>query len=374
VTWDLFRNRLVVFGGCDSAGAQLGDTWEWDPGTSTWADVSPTGTSPSAREFCALAFDLANGRVLLHAGLDATGAHLNDTWHFDGAAWTQLAPATQPPVRRQHVMVERPEFQDVIMCGGQEAGGAGMRSDTWRWDGFDWTQIVTTNTPRGKVAIDAAYDQIRQRIVIASGNPGPTGNISEFDSLTNDWVIRPLDPGIYKVSRYFMAYVPALGKTYKVSGQALNASRPPQYTYEYQSDYIASFSTQGTACPGSAGTPTLSCDGLPWLGETFEVVVSPTGTAPVLMLLSLSDTSWSGIPLPLGLGFLGAHGCSLYVGLEFSYSLTSAGGEARWSVPVPAIAYAAGASFHNQAMVYDTGANNLGWTFTDYGTATIAMK
>ena len=234
ITWDWGRNKLVVFGGKDAANLDLADVWEWDPTTNTWTDATPVSGSPSARRFTALAYDWANAQVVMFGGLEnPTNTHLNDTWHWNGTFWTQLAPVGPiPQVRRQHMLVDRADFADVIMFGGQEAGGAGMLGDTWQWNGINWSQIATTVSPAGKVAIDAAYDLQRQRIVVASGNPGPTGSNSEFDSLTNDWIILPLDPGIYKCTRYFMGYLSTTGKVYKVSGQALNPAAPADKTYE----------------------------------------------------------------------------------------------------------------------------------------------
>ena len=371
ITWDMALNRLVVFGGEDAAGSALGDTWHWDPITNLWSDVTPTGTSPSARKFCALAWDAVNTRVLLFGGLQGTSTHLNDTWVFDGVSWMELAPAGPlPPVRRQHVLVERPDFADVIMCGGQEAGGAGMLGDTWRWDGASWTQIATTVSPAGKVAIDAAYDQSRQRIVIAGGNPGPTGSISEFDSVTNDWVIRPLDPGIYKVTRYFMAYVPSMGKTFKVSGQALNATTPPDLTYEFQSDFVATYTMSGTACAGVAGVPTLVAT-TPWLDRTFSVTVANVAaTEAVTMLSGVDTTSWMGVPLPWDLSAAGYPGCTLYVSPFFITDLgIGTGGAFSFAFPNDPSIY--GLQFFNQAILVDTATGAA--AFTGLGTGTLGV-
>ena len=374
ITWDFGRNCLVVFGGRDNSGNRLGDTWEWDPITNTWTNVTPA-SSPPARDFCALAYDSVNGKVLLFAGLDTNGIHLNDTWHYDGATWTQLNPAgALPPVRRQHVLVERPDFQDIILCGGQEQGGAGMRSDTWKWDGGTWTQIATTNVPAGKVAIDAAYDQIRQRIVIAGGNPGPTGAISEFDSLTNDWVIRPLDTGIYKVTRYFMAYVPALGKTYKVSGQSLNSNAPPQYTYEYQSDFVATWSALGTGCAGTAGNAG-DREQRPAVDRgVHRARRGPRGDGDDLLGARVLGPELLRSSAAPGHGALRSRGCSLYTSLNATYTIAPVGGFATWSAAIPADTTFAGLSFYNQGIVLDPAANELGLVFSDYGTATIGVK
>ncbi|MBK8977443.1 MAG: hypothetical protein IPM29_16145 [Planctomycetes bacterium] len=361
VTWDFNRNRLVVFGGRDVANVTLGDTWEWDPLTNLWSAITPVGGSPSPRTFAATTFDPVNGKVLLFGGLDAGGAHLADTWTWDGSAWTQLSPAgALPPVRRQHHLVTRFDFLDVLLFGGQDAtlsSPANWRLDTWRWDGSQWLQIVTANYPNGQVANDAAYDAIRQRVVLAGGNGiggSPTGTIAEFDSLTNDWVVRPLDAGIYKVSRYFAAFVPALGKTFKASGQALNATRPPTETYAYQTDVAAAFVPLAGGCATSAGIPMLRSPRLPWLGRTFSLEVANTpATAVTLIAIGASTTA-----IPLSLLGLGAPGCVITVQPILGVPAPPATGTGlpTLDLPMPTDTALAGIVLLTQAIVVD-GAN-----------------
>lgn len=359
VTWNFIRNRLTVFGGNDASGVALGDTWEWDPVTNTWADVTPA-SGPSARKFVAITFDPATGGILLFGGLDAADTHLNDTWLFDGSTWTPLSPVgALPSTRRQHHLVTRLDYNDVLLFGGQDAtlsGSAKWRVDTWRWDGAAWTEIVTANAPAGQVANDAAYDMIRKRVVLACGNGtggSPTGLISEFDSRTNDWLTRPLDSGIYKVTRYFAAYIAATGKTYKVSGQALNAARPPQPTYEFQSDVIASFTSGSAGCASSAGVPALAVDDLPWLGESLAMNVSntPAGASTVIAIGVLTTS----IPLSV----IGAPaGCVLTVDpmVVLSAPISGSTGLPSLSLLIPNDPVLVGAVLHNQAIVFDGGA------------------
>jgi len=368
VTWDFARNRLVVFGGFDAAGAELGDTWEWDPGTNTWANVTPAGASPSARRFTAMAYDFAANTVLLFGGLDATGTHLNDTWSFDGSAWTQLSPAgPQPSVRRQHHLVSRPDFGDILLFGGQDAtlpSPAKWRTDTWQWVGGAWVQIPTTNTPDAQVANDAAYDQIRKRVVLTGGNGtggSPVGTTSEFDSATNDWISRPIDPGIFKTSRYFAAYIPTVGKTFKVSGQALNAATPPQNTYEYQTDFVASYGFSQAGCPGLLGVPSLAVDQAPWLGTTMTLSVSNVSPQElVLFILGFSDTTWNGRPLPLDMTSFGAAGCNLYTDPDTTFF--GLGPAATYPLALPNNPIFLGTTFFNQAAVVDTVSGSIGAT------------
>ena len=91
IAWDAGRARLVVFGGSDNSGVRLGDTWEWDG--AAWTNVTPVVGSPSARNFCAMAYDYFNGKVLMFGGnVGGAAPQVNDTWHWDGTSWTQLSP------------------------------------------------------------------------------------------------------------------------------------------------------------------------------------------------------------------------------------------------------------------------------------------
>src|SRR5690242_347699 len=50
----------------------------------------------------AMAYDPARNRLVLFGGFDS--AVLGDTWEWDGQSWTRLTPSTSPPVRYSHAM------------------------------------------------------------------------------------------------------------------------------------------------------------------------------------------------------------------------------------------------------------------------------
>lgn len=297
VCWDSSRNVLVVFGGEGTSGV-LGDTWEWDPMTNAWTQIMITG--PSARRWVAMAADpSAAGDVVLFGGLDGSGTHLNDTWVYVGGAsplWYQAAPTNIPAVRRQHSMVTRPDLNDVVLCCGQDAtqvAPAKWRTDVWTWDGFDWTLIPTTNTPAAVVANQAVYDVSRQQIVVTGGNGinggSPTSEISEFDSVLNDWVVyaqaTPSTPApvIGRVSRYFAAYLPSTGYIYKINGQqqsGASVSTTLQYGFGLPpiypgngADVAIEIVLNGSVSAGSAGVHSVAPSDL--VGFNF---LSPGGT------------------------------------------------------------------------------------------------
>ncbi|HEX5051749.1 MAG TPA: kelch repeat-containing protein [Planctomycetota bacterium] len=339
ITWDFARGRLVVFGGSDTTGARLGDTWEWD-GTA-WSNVTPAGTSPSARSFCAMAFDWVNGKVLLFGGNDGVAPHLNDTWQWDGTTWTQLNPAHVPPVRQQHLMVARADHVDIVMAVGQNTV---RLADTWTWNGFlnDWTLVTSATTaPASRVALDAGYDQVRQMVVITGGNNSglnPTGQISEFDGV--DWVNRtPIPNPRPHNTRYFFAFVAATGKSYTFGGQT-----PGTGTWEYQTDSVATVTPYGAGCSGPGGTLVLTADNLPWTRNqtenpgpvTFHTTTTGLGASSVgLAIVSLGQVAPGAFPLTNLTGVVpgpGA-GCDLLVSsLDLTAVLIPSGGTATYSL------------------------------------------
>jgi len=260
IAWDFARGVLVVFGGSDGTGTRQNDTWEWN-GTA-WNNVTPVGISPTARSFAAMAYDWINARLVLFGGnIGGSPAQVNDTWTWDGLTWTQLSPATVPAIRQQHLMVDRPDKVDIIMAVGQNTV---RLADTWRWDGTtnNWVAITSATTPpTARVALDATYDLVRQRVVIAGGNnvsTSPTGQISEFDGI--NWVNRtPIPTPRPHDTRYYLAFVAATGKSYSFGGQT-----PGTGTWEYQTDSVATVSSYGTGCTGPGGTLSLTPDNLPW--------------------------------------------------------------------------------------------------------------
>lgn len=361
VAWDFNRNKLIVFGGQDLGGAVLGDVWEWDPGTNAWNNITPA-TGPTARRFTALAYDPNTSSMLMFGGLDGAGTHLDDTWLFaGGGAWIQMSPGNVPSTRRQHHLVTRSDFGDVLLFGGQDAtlaGTAKWRVDTFKWDGSDWTEIVTANAPDAQVANDAAYDLIRQRVVLACGNGTggtPSGVISEFDSISNDWVHRPLDTGIYKVSRYFAAYIPALGKTFKASGQALNAAAPPTDTYEFRSDVPATNVASGAGCNSSAGPMSLAGDTEPWGGRSWDLVGS--GFANGSLGFGVVGFGTQSTPLNT-LHPAGGTGCNALVTTDAVIFLVPNAGQATWSLGIPSDTAFAGLVLNAQMLTIElTGPN-----------------
>jgi len=113
-------SKIVLFGGQGAAGL-LDDTWEWDG--ATWTQLAPP-TSPPARRGHALS--TINTSVVLFGGSDAGGSLQHDTWVLTGETWSQLSPLTYPAARANHVMAN--VAGKVVLFGGTDT------PDTWLLD------------------------------------------------------------------------------------------------------------------------------------------------------------------------------------------------------------------------------------------------
>ena len=394
VAWNPTNGKLVVFGG-NTRGTTptlLNDTWEVDPSTTTWANVTPAGSSPSPRQFAAMTYDPVLGGMLLFGGQTndvAPNANSSESWLFVGGTWNLLSPATAPAARGQHSMVTRSDFGDVLLCGGIDNGIATPEQirflDVWTWNGSNWTKIsdcdVLTNPtgagatwPGSVNANQAVYDPLRQRVVLQGGNGitaaanttyvygpnfggSPSNYTSEFDCLTNQWVLYSTgtgatpfnnsDPQIGRISRYFGGFVPATGKVYKVCGQnaAGSSSKPIYNVYTYQANPVAGTASYGAGCTGPGGALSLTADNRPWTGRTFSATAGTLG--PTSFGLGVVGTTQTSLPLVAVLP-QGGLGCDLLATPDVVVTLLPIAGQVQIQLPLPNTPTLAGATLNFQ--------------------------
>lgn len=85
---------LIVFGGeAGNGGTNNGETWSLDLVTAVWRNDTPTGTVPSARSYCAAAWDQSSRRMLLYGG--QTNNPIGGAFAYDPVArvWADVTPS-----------------------------------------------------------------------------------------------------------------------------------------------------------------------------------------------------------------------------------------------------------------------------------------
>jgi hypothetical protein len=168
LTYDATRGRSVLFGGSNNFGL-LDDTWEWDG--VAWTDRTPISPaiSPPARVGAASAYDAARGVVVLHGGF-GTAATVDDTWEWDGTTWTERTGAPRPAKRAGHAMIYDERRARIVMFGGTDdtAFTTTWFADTWELDGA-WHPVTPAASPPGRGAHGMAYDPQRGEVVVHGG-------------------------------------------------------------------------------------------------------------------------------------------------------------------------------------------------------------
>ena len=164
MTYDSARGKTVIFGGGSIVAGNFNsfnDTWEFDG--VNWTQVSTTN-SPSPRFLHAMTYDSARGKVVM------LGGGSNGTWEYDGANWTQITTANSPILRESHAMTYDSLRGKVVVFGGQaNSGFNGLLNDTWEYDGVNWTQVTTTNSPAARYRHEMTYDSARGKVVMFGG-------------------------------------------------------------------------------------------------------------------------------------------------------------------------------------------------------------
>jgi hypothetical protein len=219
MVYDSARQRIVLFGGYSYIDGPLfhNDTWEWD-GTN-WTQMSP-GNSPQGRSRHAMAYDSARGVTVLFGGMTGIpGTTLSDTWEWDGTNWTQHNPANKPTKRSGHAMAYDSARGVTVLFGGSGSEGGG--DQTWEWDGTNWLQHNPVQKPPSRSTLAMAYDSNRGVTVLFGGYPY-TNDTWEWNG--TNWTQRIMVTSPSKRQSHTMVYDSTRGVTVLFGGY-----------YEYQS-------------------------------------------------------------------------------------------------------------------------------------------
>lgn len=136
-TYDAHDGYVLFVGSKWKSESLDGGSWTWTFQDGRWTNISATaGTAPSARIGFSMAYDSSSGNVLLFGGTNSSGARLNDTWTFQSGTWTQLSPAMAPQPRTFAMIADDPQDSLVLLFGGVAPPaeiGSTTYAETWAW-------------------------------------------------------------------------------------------------------------------------------------------------------------------------------------------------------------------------------------------------
>ena len=170
MAYDPVRKEVVLFGGYGTNG-NYSDTWTWNG--VDWTQRMPSA-SPSARSFSAMAFDADRQQIVLFGGgVKNSGTFLDsfsDTWIWDGSNWSQKSPTASPSRRANHAMVYSSSQHKILLYGGGGYIGGGFGTpatdETWTWNGTNWTLENPAAKPGPRENFAMAWDPVRQIVVL----------------------------------------------------------------------------------------------------------------------------------------------------------------------------------------------------------------
>jgi hypothetical protein len=189
---------VLLFGGLTTSAGLLNDLWQYAGGR--WNPVDVLGTSPPARSGGSMAYDEQAGEVVLFGGT-GSGGPLGDTWllsflPFTSAwSWIHLLPTPAPAARYGAAMTYDASGGVVMMFGG--CGSTCPLNDTWLFDGSAWSRCnstgCTTNAPTARWGAALAYDPSTGTDVMfgGCGRLCPIGDTWEYSSSSGWYELSP---------------------------------------------------------------------------------------------------------------------------------------------------------------------------------------
>ena len=156
----------VLFGGQTSEGSS-DETWTWD-GTK-WTAMKPAH-KPPPRRAAAMAYDPAHQLVVLYGGLVQDrneGIASSDTWTWDGSDWTQVSPKTDSPGDREGPRMVTAGNR-IVLFGGRWYN-VKYFGDAWTWDGKRWSRVDVNPTPPGRANAAIAWNEVDESLFVFGG-------------------------------------------------------------------------------------------------------------------------------------------------------------------------------------------------------------
>lgn len=178
--YDSNQKRMIVYGGRNaviSSGAEVNqalfnDVWSFNQSRSEWTQLSTTN-APTARYLHSAAYDLKRNRMLVFGGKDSAGNKLNDVWSLDLAtlAWTQLSPTGAAPTARAGAGM----YYDAIFDRAHVLTAGSTNDNIWSLAFTDvnsqgtWTHPTLTSGTEPDMTIQSAYD-VRSSLAYVSND------------------------------------------------------------------------------------------------------------------------------------------------------------------------------------------------------------
>lgn len=313
------------------------DHYEWNGVRWTARNI----TTPLGRTGHAMAYHEVLGRTVLFGGGGNYVFNFRETWEFDGNQWSQRSPQHSPS-GSYGTMCYDPELAVCHYCDG---------TAIMSWNGTDWLQLIQMPPVTQPGSALMTWDDWRSRLVFHwTPDSSAEAPFETWEKIGGIWQARTSGAGP-RNNFGCVTFDSTIGQAvlFAVEGS----------TWEYGPEHVAVAVSFGAPCQGSNGPVSIAWRQRPWIGTTAVVRLTNAGAVPSSIgVMGFSDSSWSGVPLPLSLAPLGPGfaGCSLYVSLDLHEFVVGPD----WSIPVPNAAGLLQLNIYLQSVAFDAPANAFG--------------
>jgi hypothetical protein len=185
-------NRMIVYGGIDQNGGNLGTVFALDIATLTWSQLTPTGTAPSPRFSMIMEYDAPRNRIIIHGGNQGGVTPIGNSFVLDLAGSPSWSPyvttGTGPGPLYYASSVIDAANQRMLVFGGHSTSPQSrlfeldLVTDTW-------SEISgTVAQPQARWSHSACWDSVGNRMVIAGGYLlGEVAATQEGGSVAETW-------------------------------------------------------------------------------------------------------------------------------------------------------------------------------------------
>jgi hypothetical protein len=170
MVYDATLKKTVVYGGYN--GNYVDETWTWDG--SKWAEIE--GKDPHFRGLAMMFYDPISKKTVLYGGVgrtqrDGTLVRFADTWTFNGKDWVEATSVNSPPSRYGAAIAFNPADNKVHMFGGTNEK-VEFIAEHWVWDGAKWSKVDGGTLPPARMNARMAWDPTLQQFVLFGGYAG----------------------------------------------------------------------------------------------------------------------------------------------------------------------------------------------------------
>ncbi len=178
------NGKVYAFGGLNSAGSAISNTWEYDPAADSW-----TAKAAMPRARAAMGVAVAGGKVHAFGGVGG-GAVLADVAVYDPAAntWQDLTGSRPMPTARAYLSATTGWYGLVYCVGGSTAGNGSASNTVEAFDPIE-RRWLTGYRPMPTARAAHAAGSLHGRIIVAGGRNGGSAldQTEEYDPETNSW-------------------------------------------------------------------------------------------------------------------------------------------------------------------------------------------